>query len=263
MGKIPEALASALRQHGGDILLDARVRSIRIRNGRARGVEIDGLGFVEADFILSTVNAMTTYQSLLEDSDRLRQLVRKASKTPLSMSAFCIQLGISHRLEAVSHINHVVPMLDGLGRYIRPARDIPEWGYYSVPTLVAPELAPDGHTILECVPATRQDESPEAWTEERIDDLSGKSIHWLRSRHPMNIEVKRIRSPREFEQQLNLYRGAIYGVSAAKGLTGLFPHKTPIEGLYLAGQTTFPGLGVPTAALSGIHASKILMQERN
>jgi phytoene dehydrogenase-like protein len=59
---------------------------------------------------------------------------------------------------------------------------------------------------------------------------------------------------------LNLYDGAIYGVSAAKGLTGLFPHKTPIEGLYLAGQTTYPGLGVPTAALSGIHAGKTLMQ---
>ncbi|HEX5810291.1 MAG TPA: hypothetical protein VFY25_16590, partial [Anaerolineales bacterium] len=99
-----------------------------------------------------------------------------------------------------------------------------------------------------------------AWDDERIDDLANKSIDWLRSRHPMNIEVKRIRSPREFEKQLKLYRGAIYGVSAAKGLTGLFSHKTPIEGLYQAGQTTYPGLGIPTAALSGIHASRTLMQ---
>ena len=50
--------------------------------------------------------------------------------------------------------------------------------------------------------------------------------------------------------------GAIYSISAAKGLTGLFAHKTPIKGLYLSGQTTYPGLGIPTAALSGIQARK-------
>lgn len=261
MGKIPDALTHALQQRGGQILLNVRVRSIRVRNGHACGVETDGPGFVEADFVVSTVNAMATYQFLLDESDQPKQPVRQAKKTSLSMRAFCIQLGVSSKLNTESHIHHIVPMIDELRHFIRPARDIPEWGYYSIPTIVAPELAPDGHSILEYVPAIRQDESTDAWDDERIDDLANRSIDWLRSRHPMNIEVKRIRSPREFEKQLNLYRGAIYGVSAAKGFTGLFAHKTPIEGLYLAGQTTYPGLGIPTAALSGIHASKILMQE--
>lgn len=260
MGKIPEALAYTLQQHGGEIVLNARVRNIRLRNGRVNGVQVDGVEVGEADFIISTVNAMTTYQFLLDKSDQPKRLIRKARETPLSMSAFCIQLGVSNKLETVSHINHVVPLINDLHQYIQPAQDMPKWGYYSVPTIVAPELAPDGHSIVEYVPVIRQDEPIGAWDDERIDDLANRSIDWLRSRHPMNIKVKRIRSPREFEKQLNLYRGAIYGVSAAKGLTGLFPHKTPIEGLYQAGQTTYPGLGIPTAALSGIHASRTLMQ---
>lgn len=261
MGKIPDALAHTLHQHGGQIFLNTRVRSISVRNGHVCGVETDGSGFVEADFVISTVNAMATYQFLLDESDQPKQLVRQAKKTSLSMRAFCIQLGMSNKLNTQSHIHHIVPMIDDLRHFIQPARDTPEWGYYSTPTIVAPELAPDGHSILEYVPAIRQDESTSAWDDQRIDDIANRSIDCLQSRHPMNIEVKRIRSPREFEKQLNLYHGAIYGVSAAKGLTGLFAHKTPIKGLYLAGQTTYPGLGVPTAALSGIHASKILMQE--
>jgi phytoene dehydrogenase-like protein len=151
-------------------------------------------------------------------------------------------------------------MMEDLDHYFQPAQDQARWGYYSIPTVIAPELAPEGKSILEYVPATRSDGSTESWSEQRIHDLADASIEWLRSRHGLDIEVTRVRSPREFERELNLYRGAIYGVSAAKGLTGLFPHRSPIDGLYLAGQTTYPGLGVPTAALSGIHASRALME---
>ena len=261
MGNIPEALAHTLQQHGGEILLDARVENIRIKNGRTLGVQILEQGFVEGDFVISTANAMTTCRFLLEGSDQPKRLAQKAKRTPLSMSAFCVQLGVSNRLDSASHIHYISPMMEDLNRYIQPTQDMAEWGYYSIPTVVEPELAPTGGSIIEYVPVIRRDEPVEVWNDERISRLADRSIEWLQSRHAMNIAVKRIRSPREFEKQLNLYHGAIYGVSAAKGLTGLFPHKTPIEGLYLAGQTTYPGLGVPTASLSGIHASNSLMQD--
>jgi phytoene desaturase len=260
MGKIPDALAYTLEQHGGEVHVNARVKNIRIKNGRACGVQVDERGFVEADFVISTVNAMATYQFLLEESDQPRQLVRKAKRTPLSMSAFCIQLGVSNKLDLASHIHYSAPMMEDLNQFFQPSRDQPKWGYYSIPTMVAPELAPGGNNIIEYVPVIRQDETVQAWSDERIEYLANTSIDWLHSRHAMDIEVKRIRSPRDFERQLNLYHGAIYGVSPAMGLTGLFSHKSPIDGLYLAGQTTYPGLGIPTAALSGIHAGKTLIK---
>lgn len=260
MGKIPDALAHTLQKHGGEILVNARVNSISIKNGRACGVQVDRQGFVEADFVISATTAMATYQLLLEESNQPKQLIRKAKRTPLSMSAFCVQLGVSSRLAVTSHIHYFVPMIDNLNRFFHPKHDEAKWGYYSVPTVVAPELASAGKSIIEYVPVIRQDESTQAWNDERIEYLAGEAIAWLQSHHAMNIEVKRIRSPREFERQLNLYHGAIYGISPAMGLTGLFSHKSLIDGLYLAGQTTYPGLGIPTAALSGIHASKMLIQ---
>jgi phytoene desaturase len=260
MGKIPEALAYTFEQYGGEIHVNTRVKNIRIQNGRVCGVQVDKRRFVEADFVISTVNAMATYQFLLEESDQPKQLVRKAKRTPLSMSAFCVQLGVSNPLDVTSHIHYYAPILNDLNQFFQSTQDKADWGYYSVPTVVAPELAPDGKSIIEYVPVIRQGEPTQIWSDERIEHFANESIDWLTSRHVMNIEVKRIRSPREFEKQLNLYHGAIYGVSAAKGLTGLFPHKSPIDGLYLAGQTTYPGLGIPTAALSGIHASKKMIQ---
>ena len=259
MGKIPQALAHTLQEHGGEILLDARVKNICIKNGRTYGVQSEEQGFVEGDFIVSTTNAMATYQFLIDESNQPKSLVQKAKRTPLSMKAFCIQLGLSNKIKAASHLSYVAPMMDELNQYIQPNQDKADWGYYSIPTVLAPELAPAGGSIIEYVPIIRQNEPAESWSDERISQLANTSIEWLQSRHVMNIAVRRIRSPREFQKQLNLYHGAIYGVSAAKGLTGLFPHKTPIEGLYLAGQTTYPGLGVPTSALTGIHAANALI----
>lgn len=260
MGKIPEALAHTLIQHGGEILPGARVKNIRIHNGRVMGVQTEGQGFIEGEFVISTVNAMATYQFLLDEPDQPKRMTQKTKQTPLSLSAFCIQLGLSNQIDVKSHIHYISPMMEELNRYIQPAKDRSDWGYYSIPTVIAPELAPAGGSIVEYVPVIRQGEPMEAWNDDRINRLADESIEWLKTRLDMNIAVKRIRSPREFETQLNLYCGAIYGVSAEKGLTGLFPHKTPIDGLYLAGQTTYPGLGVPTAALSGIHAGNALLE---
>lgn len=261
MGRIPEALAHALTSHGGEVLLNSRVKNILIEHGRVKGVQTEAHGLIEGEHVIVTTNAMTTYLSLLKESDQPKKLRRKAMKTPLSMSAYCVQLGLTNRIDEKSHVHYNTPMMDELSKFVQPPQDRVDWGYYSIPTVIAPELAPEGGSIVEFVPVIRQEESTNAWNDERIQHLATASIEWLRSRMDIDIAVKRIRSPREFESQLNLYHGAIYGISASQGLTALFPHKTPIEGLYLAGQTTYPGLGVPTAALSGIHAGKILLQE--
>jgi phytoene desaturase len=39
----------------------------------------------------------------------------------------------------------------------------------------------------------------------------------------------------------------------------MFSHRTPIRGLYLAGQTTWPGFGVINAGLTGVIAAEALL----
>ncbi|MBI5207410.1 MAG: hypothetical protein HY934_06415, partial [Candidatus Firestonebacteria bacterium] len=60
-----------------------------------------------------------------------------------------------------------------------------------------------------------------------------------------------------------LYKGALYGLSPVADFRTLFSHNTPVSGLYQAGQTSYPGYGVPTAAMSGIFTAEVLMKTEN
>jgi phytoene desaturase len=260
MGRIPEALARTLRAHGGEIFLNERVRNIRLGNGCVTGIQTERGDFIECDLVISSAGAMTTYQSLLEPTAQTRQMVQKVKHTPLSAAAFSVQLGLSNKLEEKSHLNYFVPFMEELDQYFSPVHDRSDWGYYSIPTVIAPELAPSDCSVLEYFPVISRNEPVDSWSRERVGQCSRASIEWLQARFKLSIAAKRIRSPREFRDQMNLYEGAVYGVSPEKGVSGLFPHRSPIQGLYLAGQTTYPGLGVPTAALSGIHAANEVLK---
>lgn len=49
-------------------------------------------------------------------------------------------------------------------------------------------------------------------------------------------------------------------LALAEKLAAFFAQKTPIGGMFLADQTTYPGYGVSAAAMSGILAAEALMR---
>ena len=68
-------------------------------------------------------------------------------------------------------------------------------------------------------------------------------------------EVDLVGSPITHQRFLNRYKGS-YG---AKWKDVLPNGVTPIKGLYLAGDSVFPGVGVPAVALSGASAANSIM----
>ncbi len=262
MGQLPEALAQILLEHGGEIAVGERVTNIRVQNGRVAGVVTERQGFIACGHVISAANAMSTYEMLLDPASQPPGVTRKVRRTRLSQKAFSVQLGIRGVLPVQSHLNYAAPMAEDLKDYFAPSHDGGGWGYYSVPTVAAPELAPAGNSVLEYFPVIRQGTALNDWTDEKTRRLALESIDWLQHRFSLTIAAERVRSPRHFRDELNLYDGAVYGISPAQGVTGLFPHESPIPGLYLAGQTTSPGLGVPTSALSGIQAANLMINAK-
>jgi phytoene dehydrogenase-like protein len=51
----------------------------------------------------------------------------------------------------------------------------------------------------------------------------------------------------------------VYGLSPGAPAAAQFPHRTPVEGLFQAGQTTYPGFGIAPAMMSGILAAEALV----
>lgn len=69
------------------------------------------------------------------------------------------------------------------------------------------------------------------------------------------IDVIDTATPLSWENWVSRKKGRVGGIpqSMARSLLKWTPHETPFKGLYLCGDTTFPGQGIPGVTLSGIN----------
>ncbi len=134
------------------------------------------------------------------------------------------------------------------------------WLTYSVPTVTMPELAPPGGSLIELFLPVDAGTPLSAWDEEARARVVERAVQALSRRYPLQIAAMRAFTPRDFQEKMHLYKGALYGLSPAAGPLAMFPHQTPLPGLFLAGQTTFPGFGVVAAAMSGVFAGDAILK---
>lgn len=261
MGAIPEALAAAVRERGGRTRFGAKVTRILVGDGRARGIEVEGEGPVEADAVISTVSAMHTFGSLLARSDVPARADRKARRAVLSHKGFAVQLGLSNRIDVASYANYTLPFLGEQRELLAHHPGGPRWPIFMVPTVALPGLAPPGGSIVEMFPPIPQDQAAADWTRERKEEVAQRAIERLAGLHTIDLAVLRVRSPRDFQDEAHLYAGALYGLAPLAGPGAMFAHRTAIRGLYQAGQTTWPGFGVASAGLSGLMAAEALLRD--
>jgi phytoene desaturase len=69
--------------------------------------------------------------------------------------------------------------------------------------------------------------------------------------------ARRVRTPADFRDRMRRYGGALYGLSPAASPRDCLAHRTPLPGLFLAGQTTHPGFGANLTAVSGPFAAEV------
>jgi len=249
MGKIPEALSQSLMKNGGEIFLNSKVQKIVVKNGRVCALKIDGQGLVEVDAVISTASGMATFGSLLNVKDLPGGMRRKLNRAPLLHNLLSIQLGLSNVIDACGHYNSVLPMMNEQAKYFISKKDEVKWFVYFVPTVTMPNLAPKKGSVIEMFPAIRQGVPDDYWDEQKTGKTVESALNALSRLHAIDIAVKRVISPKDFQARMYQYTGAAQ-----------FPHTSQIPGLYQAGQTTHPGFGVAPAAMSGIFAAETLLK---
>ena len=138
----------------------------------------------------------------------------------------------------------------------------------SIPTLLDPDLAPEGHHVLHAYYAASEPYEPweglrrgspeyEALKEERSQALwraCERIIPDIRQRTVTTM----VASPLTHEAFLRRERGT-YGPPLFVGSDTIPFAKTPVAGLLHCGDSTFPGIGVPSAAGSGMNAANTLV----
>ncbi len=272
---IPRALDRIMQSFGAEIRYGAPVEKILLKNGRAGGVRLADGEEIPARAVLSNIHTRTTYLDLVGEDNLPRQAVRAIRNQPCSIPAPTFYLGLSGKLDSVrSHMSVILPdkkRFDNIwtNYYDRGLLYRPDDGGFLVTCASHddPELAPEGKQVLSVIyvaPYKLQyydwDQVGEEWAWECVDNLEKRAFPGLRSK----VEWMDSVTPLELERRLRLPEGAFFGLEMSGTNMGPFRpnwRSHIVKGLYLAGQCTNPGGGVPLVMLSGIHASSCLVKD--
>jgi phytoene desaturase len=124
------------------------------------------------------------------------------------------------------------------------------------PTAGDPTLAPDGRDLLYVLaPAPNTDVGGKDWDSDR-NDYTAQMLDTVTSRLPQlgeDAEILHVVTPRDWARQ-GMIAGTPFSLSHTFGQTGPFRPGNTVRGIdnaVLAGSSTVPGVGIPTAIVSG------------
>jgi phytoene dehydrogenase-like protein len=290
--RLVDALAQLIRDHGGELQTEHDVDRVLVTDGRATGVQTSaGERFDARRAVLCNVTPTQLYGRLLRETGIPAPVAQGARRFRFGRSEMQIHFALSEPPQwrgderlAKTALLHLTPGLDGVSRAVNEAERglLPAEATVVVgqPTSIDPSRAPAGKSILwiqlQELPwhvkgdaAGEIDTRDGRWTEglrERYADRIQARI----ARHVANLDaavIKRVAlSPADLQAaNPNLERGDPYGGALALDQNFLwrpFPaqpgHRTPIDGLFHIGASTWPGPGL--GAGSGTLVAQALLR---
>jgi phytoene dehydrogenase-like protein len=261
-GALVDALVRGLSKHGGKLLLKSHVEEIIVENNTAVGVRLRGGEEIKANTVISNASVWDTLKLIPQDS-LPQQFISKRRSTPACESFMHLHLGIDASNIPSDLQCHYIYVKDWELGITAPQNLV----LISIPSVIDSSASPPGkHSIHVYTPGN---EPYDLWQgmdrnseEYRKQKQSRAQVMWealekiipdIRSRS----EVTLIGTPLTHERYLRRNRGS-YGPAIPAG-SGLFPGpNTPIIGLMCCGDSTFPGIGLPAVAASGMIAANTL-----
>ena len=255
VGQIAQKLADGLEKAGGKIRYQARVTQIILERGRAVGVRLaDGKEY-RASRIVSNATRWDTFGKLLPSDKTPVKEQKWQQRYQKSPSFLSLHLGVqADILPQGTECHHILlenwdNMEEGEGTI-----------FVSIPTLLDPSLAPEGHHIIHTfTPSWIEDWQGLSASEYQAkkEAAADKLIHRLEGIFPnlsIGLDYQEVGTPRTHRRFLGREDGT-YGPIPRKKLAGLLGmpfNRTTIPGLYCVGDSTFPGQGLNAVAFSGM-----------
>ncbi len=254
LGTLVAALARAVERHGGAVRTRAGVAEVVLRGRRAAGVRTADGTVLEAPAVVAAVAPAVLAEFLGADCGRAFPEGPPAPET----AALTLYLGVD---EAILPSEMGSSVLVGLDEALEPG------GIETLSVSVSPPWdggrAPQGRRALTANALLRLEGGMAAaadWMEvgesvlRALDDF----LPGLRGR----MDYCEFRTPAAWQEQTGRPRGAAgYAQGSLPVFLGWqgFPHTTPIGGLFVAGDWTFPGCSV-AAVLEGARRTVGLLE---
>ncbi len=253
-GKLVEGLVRLIEGQGGQIECNRQVESILVQEGTARGVRLSNGQEILSDIVVSNADSAWTYRHLLPESARKRWTNRKLDRARYSMGLFVWYFGVNRKYSDVLH--HTIMMgpryrelLDDIFHKKILADDFSL--YLHRPTATDPSLAPEGCDAFYVLSPVPNLLGGQDWSQ--LAELYRQSIERLLEDTLLPglseaIVTSRMMTPQDFQDQLNSYHGAGFGLEPVLTQSAWFrPHNLSedVRNLYLVGAGTHPGAGLP------------------
>jgi prolycopene isomerase len=262
--RFADALALALRSHGGELLLRSVVRRIEAEAGRASGVILENGQRVRAPWVISNADACQTVFELVGGAAFPEGYRARLAASESSTSAFVVYAAVD--CDPLAHgLLHETFLFDGFDAE-RSAQSShagrPTWCTLTCPTLSDPDLAPGGEHLL--IITTLCDPRVESSWREAKEEVAEHLLELAVRRVPAlgrSLRFAEGATPRTLERYTRNQAGSLYGWAHTPRQVGqarLAP-TTPIEGLLLVGHWTRPGGGVAAVVRSGIEAARLAL----
>jgi phytoene dehydrogenase-like protein len=285
MGGLSQALATALRRHGGEIRTGATVERVLIRDGAATGVVLAGGEEVLSRVVLSNADPRRTLLGLVGESALDPEVVadlRRYRTTGCSYKVNCA-LDALPRFRALPPGDQtpylrggvvISPSLDYLETAYREARAgrVPRRPYAIIhfQSITDPGLAPPGkHTMTVYGDWVPYQPADGPWTADRRRAFVEDVFDTLAEHAPNIREVMRdwmVLVPPDIEARFNITGGSIFHgdltleqLFSLRPIPGFGGHRMPVGSLYLCGSGSHPGGYV--SGLPGRNAATIVLRD--
>jgi phytoene dehydrogenase-like protein len=268
-GGVSDAIGNAARALGAEIRTEARVERIRVHDGRATGVVLDGGEEIEATDVLSSLDSRRTFLSLLEPGtldpsfeEEVRRFKFRGSSGKVNLAVdrlpdFTVLPGVGEHLRGAISFSPSV-------REMEQAYDDAKYNRFSrrpyidmiIPTLVDPSLAPPGKHIISCfVQYAPYKLAPDLGTWDDQREAFGDAVIDRIAEFAPNIRdiilFRNVQTPLDIERTTGLTEGNIFQGELSleqlffnRPVPGYARFRTPVRDLWLCGSATHPGGGI-------------------
>jgi len=284
MGAIIAAMTESLRRHEGEIRLSTRVQTLRVRDGRIRGVVTTEGEEIDAPIVISAINPRTTV-SILDEAADWGELRGKLQRKPMRGRAFKVVVALDRMPRWAAAADDAEAALLATAQFrIAPSLDYLEeahtdmllgrlsdkpviWGL--CPSMSSPELAPPGKHVLSMnignAPYHLKQGSWQTQRDVLARRVIAKLAEWMPDLPDLVTDYRCI-DPIEFEQRYGLVEANIthgdtmpWNSFWMRPMAGLHAYRTPTPGLYLSGAGTWPGNYV--SGISGHNTAQAVLRD--
>ncbi|MGR8930281.1 MAG: phytoene desaturase family protein [Gammaproteobacteria bacterium] len=257
-------LAGAIEAFGGEVLLNASVRRIRVEHGRASGIMLENGQTIRSGAVVSNVDARQTTDLLIGREHFSGAFYADQQKLEPSASIFACYIATDLPIDPKTH-SHETFFYDSTDHelaYDLTLQGKSNWFSATLPSMTDPSLAPDGQHIM-LLTTLCPFEIGQSWRQAKMvfqrNLLENAERHFPGlNDHLLFVESG---SPRTLERYTLNQQGAAYGYAPTPEQIG--PGRPDVRGalpgLFHTGHWTRPGGGVAGVSISAQLAAQAIL----